>query len=295
MGRAGLERVVSDLGPVDPGHAGEAAWLRRWRLRPDGDPITTASSTLMPVRTTEGDPAPAMLKLAHTEEEVRGADLLAALDGHGAARVLRRNGTAMLLERATGGRDLVRMAEGGEDDEATRIICDAADRIHAASAAVLGSDDPPELVDLPTWFRRLFSEADRLGPFHRRGADTAAALLDDPRDAVVLHGDLHHGNVLDFGERGWLAIDPKGLLGEAAFDYCNLLCNPSHEHALEPGRLERQFDVVVSATGLEPARFRDWLVAWCALSSTWFVLDDAPRLAESAAAIGERSLALALR
>ena len=130
--------------------------------------------------------------------------------------MLRRNGTAMLLERATGGRDLVRMAEGGEDDEATRIICDAADRIHAASDAVLGSDDPPELVDLPTWFRRLFSEADRLGPFHRRGADAAEALLDDPRDPVVLHGDLHHGNVLDFGERGWLAIDPKGLLGEAA-------------------------------------------------------------------------------
>ncbi len=146
------------------------------------------------------------------------------------------------------------MAEGGEDDEATRIICDAADRIHAASAAVLDADDPPELVDLPTWFRHLFSEADRLGAFHRRGADVAAALLDDPRDPVVLHGDLHHGNVLDFGERGWLAIDPKGLLGEAAFDYCNLLCNPSHEHALEPGRLERQFGVVVAATGLEPAR-----------------------------------------
>ncbi|WP_328596950.1 aminoglycoside phosphotransferase family protein, partial [Agromyces humi] len=68
---------MSDLGPVDPGHAGEAAWLRRWRVRPDGDPVTTASSTLTPVRTEVG--APAMLKVAHTDEEVRGADLLAAL------------------------------------------------------------------------------------------------------------------------------------------------------------------------------------------------------------------------
>ncbi len=108
----------------------------------------------------------------------------------------------------------------------------------------------------------------------------------------MLHGDLHHGNVLDFGERGWLAIDPKGLLGEAAFDYCNLLCNPSHERALAPGRLERQFGVVVEATGTEAARLADWLVAWSALSSTWFALDDDPRLAESAAAIGERAEAL---
>ncbi len=284
---------MSDLGPVDPGHAGEAAWLRRWRLRPDGDPITTASSTLMPVRTEIGEPA--MLKLAHTEEEVRGGDLLAALDGHGAARVLMRNRVAILLERATGGRDLVRMAEGNEDDEATRIICDAGDRIHRASAEVLGSDDPPELIELTTWFRYLFANADRLSAFHRRGADLAAALLDDPREPVVLHGDLHHGNVLDFGERGWLAIDPKGLLGEAAFDFCNLLCNPSHEWALEPGRLERQFGVVVASTGVEPARFADWLVAWCALSSTWFTLDDDPHLADSAAAIGERALTLTLR
>ncbi|GAA1804582.1 aminoglycoside phosphotransferase family protein [Agromyces neolithicus] len=281
---------MSDLGPVNPGHAEEAAWLRRWRLRPDADPVTTASSTLIPVRTEHGEPA--MLKLAQTDEEARGADLLVALDGRGAARVLEREGPAVLIERATGDRDLVRMVEAGHDDEATRIICAAAEVIHAASTAVLAPDDPPGLVRLATWFRHLRSNAEALGAFHRRGADTAARLLADPRDTVVLHGDLHHGNVLDFGERGWLVIDPKGLLGEAAFDYCNLLCNPSHERALAPGRLQRQFGVVVDATGVDAARLADWLVAWCALSSTWFEIDDDPRLAASAAAIGEGALEL---
>jgi streptomycin 6-kinase len=282
---------VSDLGPVDPGHAGEAAWLRRWELRPDGDPTTTASATLMPVRTSEGEPA--MLKLAHSAEEERGADLLVALDGHGAARVLRRHGAAILLERASGRRNLVRMVSMGRDDEATRTICDAADRIHGASADVLDAEDPPELFDLRTWFGHLFVYADRLGDFHRRGAEVAAELFDDSRDPVVLHGDLHHGNVLDFGARGWLAIDPKGLLGEATFDYCNVLCNPSHERALVPGRLDRQFEVVVDSTGLEPSRLARWLVAWCALASTWFTLDDDPGHADSSAAIGELALQLA--
>ena len=281
---------MSDLGPVNPGFAGDAAWLRHWRLRPDGDPVTTASSRLIPVQTSDGEPA--MLKLAHTDEEERGAELLVALEGHGAARVLAHSDEALLLERATGARDLVRMVVEGRDDEATGTICAAAGRIHAASALVLDRPDPPELVDLPTWFRELFTAADGLGPQHRRGADVAAALLDDHRDPVVLHGDLHHGNVLDFGERGWLAIDPKGLVGEAGFDYCNLLCNPSPERALRPGRLERQFGVVVAASGIEPSRLARWLVAWCALSSTWFALDDDPGRAGSAAAIGERAAAL---
>ncbi|WP_448809128.1 aminoglycoside phosphotransferase family protein [Agromyces bauzanensis] len=281
---------MSDLGPVDPGHAADAAWLRRWRLRQAGDPHTTASSTLIPVLTEEG--APAMLKIAHTDEEERGADLLAALDGRGAARILRRDGEAALMERATGPGDLVQLVRSGHDDAATRILCGAAAAIHAASADVLGGDQPPRLIGLQQWFRHLFERADELGPLYRRGADLAAALFDDPRDDVVLHGDLHHANVLDFGDRGWLAIDPKGLLGEQAFDYCNLLCNPSHERALVPGRLERQFGVVVDASGLEPDRLARWLVAWCALSSTWFVIDDDPAHAESAAAIGERALAL---
>jgi streptomycin 6-kinase len=279
---------MSDLGPVSPGHAADAAWLRRWRLRQDGDPKVTASSILVPVRTRNG--APAMLKISHSEEEERGAGLLAALDGHGVARVLRHDREAVLLERAIGGRNLVRMVRQGHDDEATRIICDAAGRIHAASDRVAA--EMPPLLDLPTWFRHLFEYADELTPFHRQGAEIASALLDDPGEPVALHGDLHHGNVLDFGERGWLAIDPKGLVGEAGFDYANLLCNPSHKRALRPGRLERQFGVVAEASALDIDRLARWLIAWCALSSTWFMLDDDEQHAATAAAIGERALGL---
>jgi streptomycin 6-kinase len=282
---------VSDLGPVDPGRAGEAAWLRRWLLRPEGDPVTTSTSTIVPVLTEEGEPA--ILKVAHTGEEVRGADLLVALDGHGVARVLRRQRSALLVERAMGSGDLIAMAERDPDDDtATRIICEVAGIIHAASDAVLTGEETPTLIELPTWFQHLFEHADRLGPFHRHAAEIASALFEDPREPVVLHGDLHHGNVLDFGERGWLAIDPKGLFGEAGFDYANLLCNPSPERALQPGRLERQLGVVVETTELPRDRLVQWLVAWSALSSTWFTIDENPRLAESAAAIGELALTL---
>lgn len=60
---------------------------------------------------------------------------------------------------------------------------------------------------------------------------------------MVLHGDVHHGNVLNFGARGWLAIDPRGLVGERAFDHANLLCNPDVATAAASGSwLDRRRD-----------------------------------------------------
>ncbi len=61
-----------------------------------------------------------------------------------------------------------------------------------------------------------------------RNRPTAArSLLAAQREVGALHGDIHHGNILDFGpERGWLAIDPNRLCGDRAFDYANLFCNP---------------------------------------------------------------------
>lgn len=265
-------------------------WLDRWRLSLDGAVFQTETSTLAPAYTATGQAV--MLKISHIDEEQRGSALLAAWSGHGAARVLEHEDDAVLMERATGPRSLAHHSVSGADAAATDVLCATAAVLHEASVDVLDSPEPPELVPLRTWFRDLFAHADELTPFHRRGADLALALLDDERDVVALHGDVHHANVLDFGERGWLAIDPKGLLGERTFDYCNLFCNPSPEFALEPGRLEARFAQVTDAAGFESSRLARWLVAWCALSSTWHTLDGNDAAAASMIRIGERALPL---
>src|SRR5215216_2116620 len=179
-------------------------WLGRWRLAPDGEPLVTPTSRLLPVVV---DGQPAMLKVATHPEEARGASLMEWWAANGAARVLARDGAEILLERATGPRSLVNMAREA-DDEASRIICDVAARLHAPRSI----DPPRELVPLAEWFRDLWPAAERLGGILHVSASVARELLADPREATVLHGDLHHGNVLDFGERGWLVIDPKGLI-----------------------------------------------------------------------------------
>ena len=88
-------------------------YLLRWGLVPDGDPITTSAARLLPVARS-GEPA--MLKLSVEEDERFGGVLMAWWDGEGAARVLARDGDALLLERATGPASLAEMARSGRDD-----------------------------------------------------------------------------------------------------------------------------------------------------------------------------------
>ncbi|HEX7199533.1 MAG TPA: aminoglycoside phosphotransferase family protein, partial [Dongiaceae bacterium] len=116
--------------------------LALWQLTPDGDPIATRTSRLLPVRCRDG--MAAMLKIASEEEEARGAALMIWWAGDGAARALAHDGNALLLERALDGASLVEMAHCGQDDEASRILCGVAARLHAPRPT-----SPPTLVPLP--------------------------------------------------------------------------------------------------------------------------------------------------
>jgi streptomycin 6-kinase len=210
-------------------------------------------------------------------------------EGIGAARVLARDPDALLMERAIGGACLADMARTGRDDEACRVLCAVAARLHAPRSKPL-----PDLVPLTRWFRELEPAAALHGGILTRCAETARALLAEPAEPVVLHGDLHHGNVLDFGARGWLAIDPKRLIGERAFDYANIFTNPdlddpSRPVATLPGRFQRRLEVVVEAAGLERRHLLRWILAWTGLSAVWYLGDGDPaytdlHIAELAAA-----------
>jgi streptomycin 6-kinase len=62
-------------------------------------------------------------------------------------------------------------------------------------------------------------------------------LLATPHRIGVLHGDLHHASVLDFGARGWLAIDPKSLTGERGFEFANIFINPDLSDPTRPATM----------------------------------------------------------
>jgi streptomycin 6-kinase len=244
-----------------------AHWLARWDLTVDGEAFVGpySGNVLAPVRQGE---TLAMLKLARSPQERLGAQVMVWWDGHGAAPVLAQASEALLLLRGADTAELVDRAHGRGDEAATRILCAAVAALHRPREA-----PPPQgLKTLTELFRALREAAARDARFVESWA-IAEVLLADPRDVVLLHGDMHHRNVLDFGPRGWLAIDGWGVWGERGYDYANIARNPDLATASKPGRMRRQVELIAEVAGLEIGRQLRWTAAHAYLSAAWCVED----------------------
>jgi streptomycin 6-kinase len=240
-------------------------YIRNWNLREDGDPFITSSGWLQPVLYNE---IKCMLKIARRDKDRRANEVMIWWKGDGAANVFLHDNTALLMERAIAVSSLVEMSKNELDDEATRILCGVVGRLHCHRPPY-----PENLVPLTSWFKELPLASAKYGGLFTECRSIADSLLDSQQDVVVLHGDIHHGNVLDFGDRGWLAIDPKGLVGERGFDYANIFCNPDAATATQPGRLMEQAAIVADAAGLDQIRLLRWIASWAGLSASWCIND----------------------
>ncbi len=241
-----------------------AAHTAKWRLVPDGSEIETPSSWLLPVRQSA---LPAMLKVYKPgSDERHGTDYLRYVEGDGAVCVMAADEEALLMERATGSRSLLDMAVNGGDASAGEILAGTVAKLHRPRAAA----PPPTLVPLERHFASLFEHASE-HPLLGRSAATARALFGALRDAIPLHGDLHHSNVLDGGTRGWLAVDPKGLIGERTYDVANLLGNPwphgEIEHSTE--RMRHMAELYANRLGMDERRVLAFSLAHAGLAASW--------------------------
>lgn len=119
------------------------------------------------------------------------------------------------------------------------------------------------------------------GPFPLRLVEEAetlfAELLASASEPLVLHGDLHHDNILSAQRSPWLAIDPKGIVGEPAYEVGALLRNlwPDRHPVLHPGKLlECRTHRLAEELELDRGRVRGWAVAQAVLSAWWCLEDD---------------------
>lgn len=111
------------------------------------------------------------------------------------------------------------------------------------------------------------------GPFPQRLVETAetlfAELLSSSEPSVLLHGDLHHFNILSAQRRPWVAIDPKGLAGERAYDVGALLRNPDPTLCTNVEVQRRRIAVLREELQFDPQRMVGWGVAQAVLSAWW--------------------------
>jgi streptomycin 6-kinase len=219
---------------------------------------------------------PSILKLVKPGcDEAESAAVLEYFAGRGAVRLLRQEWQAMLLERLEPEPSLKRMVLGGHDDEATRIMAAIIAQLHEKRPQPI----PPDTRTLKRHFRALFEKAEmdsrqQVSSLYIKAAAIAHELLEKPTGDVLLHGDIHHQNVMH-SPRGWLAIDPKGVIGDAAYETANIICNPHGVPDIvhNSKRMQRQFDILQECLGLDRQRMVAFAFVHACLSACWSVED----------------------
>jgi len=201
-----------------------------------------------------------VLKLSFPDEEsAHEADALVHWRGEGAVRLLEvnRERNALLIERAEPGTSLWEVAN---DEEATLTAASVLRRLWLRPPP---DGHPFRLLadDAERWTSQLRSDWETLGrPFERRLVDAAAAsareLARSQPKVAVCHQDLQGSNVLTAQREPWLAIDPKPIVGEPAFDVASPLSD--RRWSIDRGISQRRFDLLAAELDLERDRMWGW-------------------------------------
>lgn len=206
------------------------------------------------------------------DEWMSGA-ILQAFDGKGVIRVFDYVEGALLLERLDPGSSLVGIALGGDDRRATEILADVIGKMSPGHPA----DGVPTVDDWRLGFERYHPSDD--GPISKGLVEDAhqlyAELFTSQSRRRLLHGDLHHGNVLLDSQRGWLAIDPKGVVGEPEYELGAALRNPLEkpELFLRLSTIRARTQQFAERLQLDAERILAWTFAQAVLSCIWLVED----------------------
>ncbi len=248
---------------------------RRWNLRV-GEPFPLSYNYV--AHATLPDGAEAVLKLGVPNPELTTEiDALRLYDGQAAVRLIEADSGlgALLMERVRPGAPLA----GLQDDDEATIIAAAVMRELWQSLTAQHS-----FPDLWRWTRSLRQYAERYGasegPLPDDLVDGAVAqlreLLASPPESVLIHGDFHHWNVLRAEREPWLAIDPKGVAAERAFDVGPLLYNPVPDVFRWPDLkriTRRRLDLLSEHLGLDRQRLTACAFVAAVLSACWSIED----------------------
>ncbi|SEO14798.1 aminoglycoside phosphotransferase family protein [Paenibacillus sp. OV219] len=220
---------------------------------------------------------PIVLKLAFLKDELaQEMRTMNAYAGRGVVQVLALDEElgAAVLERAVPGTPLSTMLD---DNKATVIFCEMLGQLRRPFEGEVG-----HFQTIRRWFegivryRSRFS-GDTEGPLPEHWVVRAEELLEEmiatTTETVLLHGDLHHQNILQQGDDGWAVIDPKGIVGDVHFETLQYLLNYKDRGGDYDTVLRRRVAIMTERLGLEHRRIALWGIVRGVLEACWSIED----------------------
>jgi streptomycin 6-kinase len=248
-----------------------STYCLRWKVALEG-PLPGSGSAAWVGAGTRADGAEVVLKIArpHKEAETEAAGLR-FFGGRGAAQLLEADERefALLVERCRPGDSVWQLPFEEANDVAAlvlqrlwRVPEGAVDPITTLADTVV-EWNASYATDRSEYPSELVAEAARLG----------ADLASSTSELVVVHGDFNPFNILRAQRESWLAIDPKPLLGDPAYDLAQYLANYSDRAAAtgDPKAFYREAIAFFSrALGVDRYRIAAWAFVK-AIGWTWSV------------------------
>lgn len=212
------------------------------------------------------DKQPIILKISPDIEGLnREAAALTSFFGYGAVRISAQTSDALLLQQVVPGHSL-KSYFPDRDKEAIQITCEIIKKLHQAPLPEKGMfphiNEWLSLIDNYSQFTKAKILKDRL--------------LETATTPVLLHGDLHHDNILQ-NINEWLVIDPKGVIGESAYEVASFIRNPLNLFQLQGDQLynliQNRIADFANILDLDARRIQDWCFVQAALSWIWALED----------------------
>ena len=240
---------------------------------------------------TRSDGSRAVLKVGVPNPELYfEISALRAFGGRGTVHLLDADSDlgALLLERLDPGQPILDL---GDDDHATSAACDVMLELQKVS---IDNGSFPTVADWGKGLDRLrFEFGGGTGPFPASIVERAESDLRELSNSMgeprLLHADLHHWNVLSARRSPWLAIDPKGLIGELEYETGAWIRNPIPallDWTDARMILRRRIDRIAERLEFDPERILAWGIYQAVLAGWWSYEDGQPNW-EKWAAIAE--------
>jgi streptomycin 6-kinase len=180
------------------------------------------------------------------------------------------DGGALLLERIIPGVSLKSLFPG-RDEEAAGDIVKVMQSLHAVPVPVYS--DIPTIAD---WLLDLQTDHVSLQHLLPKARKLAQSLVATQQKPVLLHGDLHHDNILLSSDNVWIAIDPRGVIGEPAYEVGSFIRNPMPELLQQHNVKEilaRRLKVFANLLAIDQDRLKQWSYVQAVLAACWALED----------------------
>ncbi len=234
----------------------------RWELELE-DPIA-GGATAYTTPAIRGGRDPVVLRISYPdgwfEEETRA---LLEFDGRGVVELIDHDERgALLLERAVPGTNALELDESDGDEAAAEVLEELWQPAPDGGFTDVTDEVGRWAESIPLRFIELMSPFER--PLADLAADKLRELAGSQAERLLLHGDLAHHNLLAAERMPWLAIDPKPLAGERAFDVASLMRDRIEDVLADDdpvSRLQRRLDRLSERLGCDRERVREWSFA----------------------------------